>query len=51
MKKYNKPIISIEDVIVSNVISTSSLTNIFKPENAAGDQSIDFSDFGSNEWN
>lgn len=49
MKKYNKPTLNIEIIEISTIISTSIVANLGGV--LPGDQSIDFSDFGSNEWN
>ena len=50
MKKYNKPTLNVENIIISTVISTSTIVN-FGNTTVAGDKGIDFSNFGSEEWN
>ena len=49
MKKYTKPTLNIEELSISNIISLSITVNLGATE--AGDKNIDFSDFGSGEWN
>lgn len=49
MKKYNKPTLNIEIIEVSAIISTSTVVNF--GGTLPGDKEIDFSDFGSGEWN
>lgn len=50
MKKYNRPTLNIEDIEISTIISTSTIVNFGNLINA-GDKGVDFSDFGSGEWN
>lgn len=50
MKKYSKPTISIENIEILTVISTSAVIN-FGVKPVEGDQTVDFADFGTGEWN
>ena len=49
MKKYTKPTLNIEELSVSNIITASIHANLGATE--AGDKNVDFSDFGTGEWN
>lgn len=51
MKKYNKPTLTIEDILVEQAITSSLTANLGTTDTQAGDKSVDYSDFGSGEWN
>ena len=53
MKKYDKPILNIDELSSLNYIAnnTSTFAGSLGVQNAAGDKGIDFSEFGLGDWN
>ena len=51
MRKYTKPTLNIEELTISNVISTSVTVNLGANTEVAGDKGVDFENFGNGEWN